>query len=55
LKISTTEASKLVGAQTWRTTVWQRGPAATLLRDTKPTRTITPPKPEGEGDQATRI
>jgi serine/threonine protein kinase len=55
LKISTTEASKLVGAATWRTTVWQRGPAATLLRDTKPTKTITPHKPEGEGDQATRI
>ena len=55
LKISRTEASKLVSAQTWRTSVWQRGPAATLLRDTKPTRTITPPKLEGEGDQATRI
>jgi serine/threonine protein kinase len=55
LKISRTEASKLVSTRTWGTSVWQRGPAATILRDTKPTRTITPPKLEGEGDQATRI
>jgi hypothetical protein len=55
LKVSTTEASKLVSAQTWRASVWQRGPAATLLRDTKPTRTLPPTELESKDDQATRI
>jgi hypothetical protein len=51
LETTTTEASKLIGVATWKTSVWQRGPAATLLSDRK-----TPlPKVATEGDQQTKI
>ena len=35
LKTNKTEASKLVSTPTWKTSVWQRGPAATLLQQKK--------------------
>jgi hypothetical protein len=51
LETTTTEASKLIGVPTWKTSAWQRGPAATLLSVKK-----TPsPKVEREGDQKTKI
>jgi serine/threonine protein kinase len=51
LETTTTEASKLIGVPTWKTSAWQRGPAATLLSDKK-----TPlPRVMREGDQQTKI
>jgi serine/threonine protein kinase len=51
LETTATEASKLIGVPTWKTSAWQRGPAATLLSVKK-----TPsPKVEREGDQQTKI
>jgi hypothetical protein len=32
LGTSTTEASKILSTPTWRTSAWQRGPGATLIR-----------------------
>jgi hypothetical protein len=36
LKTNKMEASKLIGTPTWKRSVWQRGPAATLLQQKKP-------------------
>jgi hypothetical protein len=37
LKTNKTEASKLIGTPTWKKSVWQRGPAVTLLQQQKKT------------------
>jgi serine/threonine protein kinase len=51
LKTSKTEASKLIGTPSWRTAVWQRSAAGTLLLERKtPARQV-----KIEGDQQTKI